>query len=152
MSVQRREGARGDDQYYWLTAFLAAAGMRTAVSRTIAAIILTLGAIPLMLMLTPQGPRGLSSQLLAVGVAVGCGLLGWRWLRPWWPTSTESKLCGVAGAACIAVACLIQANPLVGLLASTTFASSSGRLPGGSSRTTLRTSAGSTGTQPWPER
>ena len=121
MGVQRREGARSDDQYYWLTAFLAAAGMRTAVSRTIAAIILTLGAVPLMLMLTPQGPRGLSSQLLAVGVAVGCGLMGWRWLRPWWPTSTESKLSGVAGAACIAVACLIQANPLVGLLGATTF-------------------------------
>ena len=121
MGVQRREGARSDDQYSWRTAFLAAAGMRTAVSRTIAAIILTLGAVPLMLMLTPQGPRGLSSQLLAVGVAVGCGLMGWRWLRPWWPTSTESKLSGVAGAACIAVACLIQANPLVGLLGATAF-------------------------------
>jgi diguanylate cyclase (GGDEF)-like protein len=121
MSVQRREGARRDDQYYWLTAFLAAAGMRTAVSRTIAAIILTLGVIPLILMLTPQGPRGLSSQLLAVGVAVGCGLMAWRWLRPWWPTSTESKLCGMASAACVAVACLIQANPLVGLLGATAF-------------------------------
>jgi hypothetical protein len=76
MSVQRRQGARSDDQYYWLTAFLAAAGMRTAVSRTIAAIIVTLGAIPLILMLTPQGPRGLSSQLLAAGVAVGVGQSG----------------------------------------------------------------------------
>jgi diguanylate cyclase (GGDEF)-like protein len=122
MSVQRRDEARRDDQYYWLTAFLAAAGRRTAASRTIAAMILTLGAIPLILMLTPQGSRGQSSQLLAAGVAVGSGLMAWRWLRPWWPTSTESKLCGVAGAACIAVACLIQANPLVGLLASTTFA------------------------------
>jgi diguanylate cyclase (GGDEF)-like protein len=122
MSVQRRQGSRSDDQYYWLTAFLAAAGMRTAASRTIAAIILTLGAIPLILMLTPQGPRGLSGQILAAGVAVGCGLMGWRWLRPWWPSSTGSKLCGVAGAACISVACLIQANPLVGLLGATAFA------------------------------
>ncbi len=116
-----QQGARGDDQYYWLTAFLAAAGMRTAASRTIAATILTLGAIPLILMLTPQGPRGLSSQLLAAGVAVGCGLMAWRWLRPWWPTPTESKLCGAAGAAFIAAACLIQANPLVGLLGATAF-------------------------------
>lgn len=121
MGVKRREGARSDDQYYWLTAFLAAAGMRTAVSRTAAATILALGAVPLILMLTPQGPRGLSGQLLAGGVAVGCGLMAWRWLRPWWPTSTESKLCGVAGAVCIAVACLIQANPLVGFLGATAF-------------------------------
>jgi len=116
-----RQGGRGGDQYYWLTAFLAAAGMRDRASRTIAAIILTMGAIPLILMVTPQGSRGSSSQLVAAGVAVGCGLMGWRWLRPWWPTSTESKLCGVAGAAVIATACLIQANPLVGLLGATAF-------------------------------
>lgn len=122
MSVRRRDEARSDGQYYWLTALLAAAGMRTSVSRTIAAIVLTLGAVPLMLLLTPQGSRGLSSQIVAAGVTVGCGLIGWRWLRPWWPTSTESKLCGIAGAACIAAACLIQANPLVGLLGSTAFA------------------------------
>jgi diguanylate cyclase (GGDEF)-like protein len=122
MSVERRRAARTDDQYYWLTAFLAAAGMRVTASRTIAAIILALGVIPLMLMLTPQGPRGLGSEISAVGVAVGCGLMGWRWLRSWWPTSTESKLCGVAGAAFIATACLIQANPLVGLLGASAFA------------------------------
>ena len=121
MSDQRRQGARSDDQYYWLTAFLAAAGMRTAASRTIGAIILMLGAVPLVLMLTPQGPRGLSSQLLAAGVAVSCVLMAWLWLRSWWPTSTASKLCGVAGAVCIAVACLIQASPLVGLLGATAF-------------------------------
>src|SRR6267378_3149570 len=36
--------------------------------------------------------------------------------------------------------------------AAVTIASSSGRFPGGSSSTTLRTSAGSTGTQPYPSR
>src|SRR5258707_9802186 len=122
MSAERRRPARADDQYYWLTAFLAAAGMRVTASRTVAAIILSLGAIPLMLLLTPQGPRGLGSEIAAAGVAVGCGVMGWRWLRSWWPSSTESKLCAVAGAAFIAAVCVIQANPLVGLLGASAFA------------------------------
>lgn len=122
MSVERWHGTRGDDQYYWLTAFLAASDARAMASRTIAAIMLTLGAIQLMMILTPEGPQGSSRQLLSAGVAVGCGLMGWRWLRPWWPSRAESQLCGVGGAACIAVACLIQANPLLGLLGCTAFA------------------------------
>ena len=122
MSVERFKAAQHDDHYYWLTAILAARGARTTACRTIAAITLVLGSLQLMFMLTPAGPHGRANQLLAVGVAVGCVVIGWCWLRPWWPTSTQSKLCGILGAACISVACLIQADPLLGLLASTAFA------------------------------
>ena len=122
MSVERSNTTHGDDHYYWLTAFLAARGARTTASRTIAAIILVPGCLQLLLMLTSAGPHGRTNQLLAVAVAVGSVVMGWCWLRQWWPTSTESKLCGMVGAACISVACLIQADPLLGLLASTAFA------------------------------
>lgn len=123
MSVERWNATNRDDHYYyWLTAFLGARGARTTVCRTIAAIVLVLGIVQLMLMLTPAGPQGRTNQLLAVGVAVGSVVIGWCWLRRWWPTSTESKLCGVLGVACVCVVCLIQADPLLGLLASTAFA------------------------------
>lgn len=121
MSVERSNATHGDDHYYWLTAFLAARGARTTASRTIAAFILVPGSLQLLLMLTSAGPNGRTNQILAVAVAVGSVLIGWCWLRPWWPTSTESKLCGLVGAACISVVCLIQANLLLGLLASTAF-------------------------------
>jgi GGDEF domain-containing protein len=122
MSVERSNATPRDDHYYWLTALLAARGARTMACRTIAVIILVLGSLQLMLMLSPAGPHGRTNQLLAVGVAVGAVVMGWCWLRPWWPTSTESKVCGILAAACISVACLIQADVLLGLLASTAFA------------------------------
>lgn len=114
------------DHYYWLTALLAARGVRTTVSRTIAAIVLVLGLLQLTLTLTPAGPQGPTGELLAVGAAIGSVVIGVFWLRRWWPTSTESKLCGIVGTACITVVCLIQADPLLGLLVSTAYTVANG--------------------------
>ena len=47
--------------------------------------------------------------------------MGPLWLRQRWPTRTAFQLCVMAGTVCIAVAALIAANPVVGLLGSTTF-------------------------------
>src|SRR4029077_6420509 len=44
------------------------------------------------------------------------------WLRRWWPTRIQSQLCVVVGTVCVAVACLIQARPMVVLVGSATFA------------------------------
>jgi GGDEF domain-containing protein len=121
MSDDRSNARDGDDRYYWLTSFLAARGARSTVSRAIAAIVLVLGILQLMLMLTPAGPQGRTSELLSVGAAVGSVVITWCWLRPWWPTSTASKLCCVLGTACVAVVCLIQTDPLLGMVASTVF-------------------------------
>jgi GGDEF domain-containing protein len=121
MSDDRSNARDGDDRYYWLTSFLAAHGARSTVSRAIAAIVLVLGILQLMLMLTPAGPQGRTSELLSVGAAVGSVVITWCWLRAWWPTSTASKLCCVLGTVCVAVVCLIQTDPLLGMLASTVF-------------------------------
>jgi diguanylate cyclase (GGDEF)-like protein len=110
------------DHYYWLTAFLSAREMRTRTCRVVAAIILTLGTIPVTLMATAPGPLGLPGQFLAFAVMVCCLVMGSLWLRRWWPTRTESQLCVLIGTVCIAVACLIEARPVVGLLGSATFA------------------------------
>ena len=109
------------DHYYWLTAYLAARDMQKSACRVVATIILCLGAIPPTLMASPAGPHGLPNQALAVSVTICCLVMGALWLRQRWPTRTESQLCVMAGTVCIAVAALIAANPVVGLLGSTTF-------------------------------
>ena len=48
--------------------------------------------------------------------------MGALWLRHCWPTRTQSQLCVVVGTVCIAVACLIEDHPVIGLLGSTAFA------------------------------
>jgi diguanylate cyclase (GGDEF)-like protein len=49
-------------------------------------------------------------------------VMGAQWLRHCWPTRTQSQLCVVVGTVCIAVACLIEDHPVIGLLGSTAFA------------------------------
>jgi diguanylate cyclase (GGDEF)-like protein len=96
--------------------------MRTKTCRVVAAVILAMGTIVLTLMASAVGPHGLRNQIAAVLVAVCCLVMGSWWLRRWWPTRIQSQLCVVVGTVCIAVACLIQAHPVVGLIGSTTFA------------------------------
>ena len=110
------------DQYYWFTAYLAARGAQEKASRLIAAMIFGLGVIPLILIGSPVGPEGPRDRLLAVVVTVGCLLMALRWLSRRWPTRTESILCVMTGTTCIAVACLIPANPFYGLFGATSFA------------------------------
>jgi GGDEF domain-containing protein len=43
-------------------------------------------------------------------------MMGSRWLRSGWPSRTVSQACSVVGAVCIAVACLLASDPMVGLL------------------------------------
>jgi hypothetical protein len=110
------------DQYYWLTAYLAARGAQEKVCRLIAAMIFGLGVIPLMLIGSPVGPEGPGGRLLAVFIAVSCLLMTLRWLGRRWPTRTESILFVMTGTACIAVACVILANPACGLFGAASFA------------------------------
>jgi len=73
-------------------------------------------------MASSVGPNGLRNQLLA-GVLTGCAvMMSALWLRRCWPTRTQSQLCVVVGTVCVAVACLIEPHPVVGLLGSTVFA------------------------------
>jgi diguanylate cyclase (GGDEF)-like protein len=118
----RRRRERNRDHYYWLTAFLAARGAQTATCRVVAAMMVGVGAIPLLLSASPVGPDGLRSRIVATVAAVCCLVMAAVWLRNRWPTRIASQLCVVTGSICIAVTCLIQPDPVVGLLGSTAFA------------------------------
>src|SRR6185436_19503733 len=95
--------------------------MQKSACRVVAAIVLCLGAIPPTLMASSAGPQGLPNPALAVSVTICCLVMGALWLRQRWPTRTESQLCVMAGTVCIAAAALIAADPVLGLLGSTTF-------------------------------
>ncbi len=108
------------DQYYWLTAFLAAREMQTPTCRLIAGVTFCLGLIPLLLMVNAEA-RTLPHLLSAVAITVCCTVVAGMWLRRCWPSRAQSRLAVVIGSACITLACLIQADPLVGLLGCTAF-------------------------------
>ena len=88
----------------------------------VAGIIAGLGVIPLIALVSPLGPRGLTGRILAVTVSACCAVMAVRWMRHRWPTRNESAACVVVGTVCIAVACLITTIPVAGLLGATSFA------------------------------
>jgi GGDEF domain-containing protein len=110
------------DHYYWLNSYLAARDLQTRTCRLIAAMILVLGAIPSTLIASSVGPDGVRNQLLAGVLTVCAVMMSALWLRHCWPTRTQSQLCVVVGTVCVAVACLIEPHPVLGLLGLTAFA------------------------------
>jgi diguanylate cyclase (GGDEF)-like protein len=122
MSALRRRWTRRDDHYYWLTAFLAARQAQTVTCRLNAAFIVTTGLIPTLSLANPQGRHSGALALISVSITVCCLAMAALWLRSRWPSRLQSQLCVVVGSSCIAVACLIQAKPLLGLLGANVFA------------------------------
>lgn len=111
----------GADHYYWLTAFLAARSMQTATCRVIAAMTLGLGVMPLALVASSASVRTVPHWLVATAVLLCCTVIAAMWWRPGWPTRVQSQTAAVTGAGCIAVACLLPTEPLVGILGCTAF-------------------------------
>jgi diguanylate cyclase (GGDEF)-like protein len=122
MIIAERGRTRPPDHYYFLTAMLAARGVQTTTSRVIALLILGLGIIPVTLIGTFDGPDSLRDRLVAVAITVCCVAMGGLWLRRQWPTRAQSQACVVIGTLCIALASLIVADPVIGLLGATSFA------------------------------
>lgn len=109
------------DHYYWLTAYLAAAGMRRTTCRIVAVTILGLGIIPVALLLGPAGAQSAAGQTLAFVVSAGCLVASSLWWRPGWPSRLQSQACIVAGSCGITASCLIASNPYAGLIGATAF-------------------------------
>jgi diguanylate cyclase (GGDEF)-like protein len=114
------------DHFDWLSGYLQRRGFGPAARRTLAIV----GA--LLTMLLPVnvlwGAVSISPPVaLAIAVAMVCSgiasLLMW-WTR--WPTQRQSIVLGVAGSIVTAAWCLVQANPMFGLLACTVLV-----IPGG---------------------
>jgi len=122
MSAFGRRWTRRDDHYYWLTGFLAERQAQTLPRLLNAAFIATTGLMPTLLLANPRGRYGGSLTLISVSITVCCLAMAGLWLRPRWPSRLQSQLCVAVGSICIAVACLIQPNPVFGLLGSTVFA------------------------------
>lgn len=122
MIFSQQQRLRQSDHYYWLTALIAARGAQTTTTRVIALLIFGLGLIPVTLLGTFHGPNAGRDRLLAGAITVCCVAMSALWLRSRWPTRTQSQSCVVIGTVCIALACLIYADPLIGILGTTSFA------------------------------
>jgi diguanylate cyclase (GGDEF)-like protein len=117
---------RRPDHYYWVTSFLAARDSQAITCQLVAATVFTMGAVPVAILWSPVGPHATWSRAVSVGLTVCSLILTLGWLRRTWPTRWQSGAFVVICTVAIATACLLQPNPLVGILLATGFAALNG--------------------------
>jgi diguanylate cyclase (GGDEF)-like protein len=114
------------DHFYWLTAFLAARGAQGVTCRVVAAITFGFGAIPVAMLWSPGGAPAGRAQAIVLAVGLCCLVMALLWLRNHWPTRGWSGAYVVITSLCVATCCLVQQNPVVGIVGTTAFAALAG--------------------------
>lgn len=113
---------RSLNQYYTLTALLAARGAQTFTSRVSASFLFTLGVMLLVVLISPLPLREPGGGWVLGAVAIACFASGAIWLRHRWPTRTESALLAGGSMVGVPLACLTPVDPAYGLSGATAFA------------------------------
>jgi diguanylate cyclase (GGDEF)-like protein len=111
---------RQPDHFDWLSDYLAARGLKPFVRFLLVAILNTLAAATLLMLTSPSGPQTPVRRSVAVAVAVSLAAMAMVWLLRW-PTRVQSQVLSIAGALGIAATCMIERDPLSGLLGCAAF-------------------------------
>lgn len=88
-------------------------------------IVAGLGLVPVLMLWTPAGPQGPVTRALSVTVTVSCAAMATLWLIKW-PSRDQSAAFVVVANLCVAIACLVDVWPGMGLQGCTTFAALAG--------------------------
>ncbi len=109
------------DQYYAVTARLAAQGHQRTTMRVVAGCILTLGLPALLAATNPQASNIPGGRGLLALIPLGCVALASPWLRYRWPTRAQSIAVVIVGALVLSAGCIVAVNPYSGMLVATAF-------------------------------
>lgn len=110
------------DQYYAVTARLAARGEQQRTMRVVAGCILMLSLPALAALTNTASTRIPLGRLTLAVIALLCLCLAAPWLRHRWPTREQSIAVVVVGTLVLATGCAVASDPLAGLAVSTAFA------------------------------
>ena len=111
---------RQPDHYDWLSDYLAARGLKLFVRYLLVAILATLAAATLLMLISPSGPQTPTRRAVAVVVIVSLAAMALVWLLSW-PTRVQSQMFSIMGALGIAVTCVIESDPRTGMLGCAAF-------------------------------
>ena len=88
---------RQPDHYDWLSDYLAARGLKLFVRYLLVAILATLAAATLLMLISPSGPQTPTRRAVAVVVIVSLAAMALVWLLSW-PTRVQSQMFSIMGA------------------------------------------------------
>lgn len=112
---------RNDDQFGWVSSYLASRNLRRFTQLVVAFVIASFGLVTLSISLSPAGTRGSVGDLAAAVVVASCLIMAVLWLLRW-PSRGQSGAFAVASTVCIAVACAIDHERQAGLMGCVAFA------------------------------
>lgn len=104
---------RESDQFEWLSGYLNARGLATATRRLMALVSAALVGMPLGLLRGPHEQPAVTAAIVACAAAVGVSY-AIVWLRGW-PSRVQSLMLIVSGGV-VAVATILAADPVIGLV------------------------------------
>jgi hypothetical protein len=114
------------DHYRWLSGYLGHRNVRVFTRYMMAAVVASLGAVPLLIMWTPFGPTGPIGQAISLLVIACCAAMATMWSTRW-PSRRQSVVFVVVSNAGIAATCLlVYTTPGMSLLGCTAFAALAG--------------------------
>lgn len=116
---------RQPDHFDWLSGYLQTRGMAPVMRRGLAVVAASLALVPVNALWGPASIDDRIALTFAVIAALAGLSLAVLWLKRW-PTRTESILFAGIGSATIALGCLWQSQPLIGLMSCTALAVSGG--------------------------
>ncbi|HXO83120.1 MAG TPA: GGDEF domain-containing protein, partial [Mycobacterium sp.] len=112
---------RQGDHFDWLTLYLNTQGIRPVWRAMIAAVIASIAVVPAVVLVGPTLPHYPAAAFVAPLASAFGVTVALLWLIRW-PTRGQSVLYALIGSGFIAAACLVQGDPLAGLLGSCAFA------------------------------
>jgi diguanylate cyclase (GGDEF)-like protein len=113
------------DHYRWLSGYLGHRNVRVFTRYMMAAVVVSLGAVPLLTMWTPIGPDNTLGRAISALVIICCAAMATMWSTRW-PSRRQSVIFLVVSNACIAATCLVYSTPSIALLGCTAFAALAG--------------------------
>lgn len=116
---------RQPDHYDWLSGYLDAQRLRGFTRLMMVAVIVALGTAPVLMHWSPGGPADGLPTLLSGILTLITATMAVLWARRW-PTREQSKAFAVTATLCIAAACLLDRDPVAGLLGCACFAAMAG--------------------------
>lgn len=111
------------DHYEWMISYLDHRGVLTPFRNMAAAILAALAAVPALMIISPVGPRGAPATVVSAAVSIFVAAMAaiWVFRRARRPSRFQSKVFSICCSGCVATVCLIQSQPLLGLLGCTAF-------------------------------
>jgi diguanylate cyclase (GGDEF)-like protein len=115
------QSRRRSDHFDWWMLYLNTRGIRLTWRAMIAAVIASIAVVPSAVLFSPNLPHYPAAEVVAPVASSFGVVVALLWLIRW-PTRGQSVLYALGGSGCIAAACLVQGDPLAGLLGCCTFA------------------------------